>query len=95
MAAQPNPTVGYLATANDFFTLGAAGAGAYLYSINVDTAAASAVVTVYRGTSTSGTVVATLDASSKSTSHFYGSFFGSGLFVKLTGGNAKVSVVAG
>lgn len=93
--ASTNPTVGYLATANDTFTLGGPGAGANLYSINVDTAAASAVVTVYRGTSTGGVVVATIDAASKSTSHFYGAFFGTGLFVKLTAGNAKVSVVAG
>jgi len=83
--------IGTLATANDTFALGKE---AHLDKINVSTAAASAVVTVYNGSSTSDPVVDTIDASSKSTSHYAGCRFPNGLFVKLTGGNAKVSVIA-
>lgn len=85
------PTAQPLATAND---TALAGKDSQLWSINVSTAAASAVITVYNGTSTAGTVIDTIDASSKGTSHYYGARFGLGLFVKLTGGNAKASVIA-
>lgn len=87
--------IGYLASANDTFAAGGAKSEAKLYKINVSTGTASAVVTVYQGTSTSGTVVDTIDASSKSTSHYDGARFPDGLFVKLTAGAAKVSVIAG
>jgi hypothetical protein len=86
--------IGALATANDTFALGDAKSEAHLLRINVSTAAASAVVTVYHGTSTSGTVMDTIDASSKGTSHYDHARFPNGLFVKLTGGNAKCSVIA-
>lgn len=85
--------IGYLATANDVVDVGSTGAVVKLHKINVSTAAASAVVTVYAGDSTSGTVFDTIDAASKSTSHYAGAEFRDGLFVKLTAGNAKVSVV--
>lgn len=84
-------TIQYLATANDTASLGA---NARLFAINVSTAAATAVVTVYNGVDTNGTVVDTIDAASKSTSHYYGARFPAGLFVKLTTANAKVSVIA-
>lgn len=86
------PSIQYLATANDTCSWPAQ---AHLYNIIVGTAAASAVVTVYNGTSTSDPVYATIDASSKGEAEFYGGRFPAGLFVKLTAGNAKVSVVAG
>lgn len=85
--------IGVMATANDVVAAGGTGSDSELWSINVSTAAASAVVTVYQGTSTSGTVVDTIDAASKGTTHYYGAQFPNGLFVKLTAGNAKVSVV--
>lgn len=87
----PSLSIQPLATANDTATYGAQ---AQLFAINVSTAAASAVVTVYNGVDTSGAVFDTIDASSKGTSHYYGARFPKGLFVKLTAGNAKVSVVA-
>lgn len=85
---------GYLATANDTFTAGAAGNPAALLAIVVGTAAASAVVTVYNGSSTSDPVVATIDASAINFFEFgdEGIQLPKGCFVKLTGGNAKVTV---
>jgi hypothetical protein len=87
---------GYLATANDTYTAGGAGNPADLLAIVVGTAAASAVVTVYNGSSTSGAVMATIDASAINFFEFGddGMHCPAGLFVKLTGGNAKVTVVA-
>lgn len=85
------PAFGYLATANDTYSLGA---NARLISINVGTAAASAVVTVYNGTSTSDPVVDTIDASAVKDLDFHSVRLSGGLFVKLTGGNAKVTVIA-
>lgn len=85
------PGTKYLATANDEAVWGE---DAQLLSITVGTAAASAVITVYDGTSTSGEVRALIDGNVVDSHPFYGSRFGRGLFVKLTGGNAKVSVTA-
>ncbi len=83
----------HLATANDSVAFGA---NSRLYRINVNTKAASAVVTVYNGTSTSDPVVAVIDAATASIPLNYGGArFPAGLFVKLTGGNADVTVVAG
>lgn len=86
--------IGYLASINDTFALGGAKSEAKLHKINVSTATATAVVTVYQGTSTSGTVVDTIDAGSKSTHHYEGARFPDGLFVKMTTAAAKVSVIA-
>lgn len=86
------PVPQHLATANDTATYGK---DSRLWSIVVGTKATSAVVTVYDGISTSGVVRATIDAATGPiTHHFYGARFGSGLFVKLTGGNADCTVVA-
>lgn len=85
------PVHGYLQTANDTFALGA---HARLWAIVVGTAAASAVVTVYNGTSTSDPVMATIDAAAAKDVYFLGVRCPAGLFVKLTAGNAKVTVVA-
>lgn len=84
-------SVKYLATANDECSWSA---DARLWSVSVGTLAASAVVTVYNGTSTSGEVKAIIDAGAAKDISFYGARFPAGLYVKLTGGNAKVSVVA-
>lgn len=85
--------IGYMATANDVVDVGSTGGSVKLWAINVSTAAASAVVTVYKGDSTSGTVVDTIDAASKGSNRYYGAEFRDGLYIKLTGGNALVSVV--
>lgn len=86
---------GHLATANDTFSLGNSTAGAYLYAVNVNTKAASAVVTVYNGTSTSDPVVAVIDAATAAIDHdFHCLRLPKGCFVKLTAGNADVTVIA-
>jgi hypothetical protein len=86
--------IGTLAATNDTFALGGANSEAKLHKINVSTAAATSIVTVYHGTSTSGTVVDTIDAASKGTTHYEGARFPNGLFVKMTVAAAKVSVIA-
>lgn len=86
---------GHLATANDTFSLGTSASGAYLYRVNVNTKAASAVVTVYNGTSTSGATVAVIDAATAPISIPFDCLrLPAGCFVKLTGGNADVTVIA-
>ena len=85
------PTIQYMATANDTV---AWAAHAQLMSVVVGTAAASAVVTLYNGTSTSGETLGIINAAAVGCHRFDGGRFPLGLFVKLTGGNAKVSVVA-
>lgn len=62
-----------------------------LWSVNVNTGAASAVFKIYDGTSASGTLVATIDASTKS-SHAYGVICNGGVYYDLSGGNADVTV---
>lgn len=84
----------YLAVANDLYQFGGPGSGARLWAVNVSTSAASAVVTIYHGTSASAPVVATIDASAKGSYVYLGAYYGNGLFVKLTGGNALVTVIA-
>lgn len=86
-----SPVAQYMATANDTVSWPA---GARLHGITVGTAAASAVVTVYDGTSTAGQVLALIDAAAVKDLCFYGARFPAGLFVKLTAGNAKVTVTA-
>jgi hypothetical protein len=82
-------TSGYMATANDTVTTN--GQGATLHTINVGTQLATAVVTVYHGTTTSDPVVATIDASTANT-FIFDLYLPKGLFVKLTTANAKVTV---
>ncbi len=79
----------YLATANDD---GTAPTGSLLWDVNVTTSAASAVVTLYNGTTTSDPIIAAIDASAVKTFNFNGVRCPKGLYVKLTAGNAKVTV---
>lgn len=62
-----------------------------LFDVVVGTGAASAVVTIYEGSSASGTVVAVIDASA-SRDHHFGGLPLNGLYVDQTGGAAKVTV---
>jgi hypothetical protein len=88
-------TYAHLATANDTYSLGSATGGAILEAVIINTAVASAVVTVYNGTSTSGAVVGVIDASTAPRTIRYDCLrLSQGLFVKLTAGNADVTVVA-
>lgn len=70
--------------------VGGPGVAVILRSINIGTGAASGVVTVRKGTST-GTVVATIDATAARQHIFDTSLLG-GLYVAVTGGAAKVTV---
>ncbi len=81
----------YLATDGD---TAAWPANACLERIVVGTAAASAVVTVYNGTSASGEVKAVITAAAIGNFAFLGARFPRGLFVALSAGNAKVTVSA-
>lgn len=62
-----------------------------LWSVNINTGATSAVFKLYDGTSASGTLIATIDASTKS-SHAYGVLCNGGIFFDLSGGNADITV---
>jgi hypothetical protein len=62
-----------------------------LWTINVNTGAPSATLSVYDGTSTSGVLLAVVDASTKS-SHAYGIKSSNGLHVVLASGNADVTI---
>ena len=85
-------TFDYLATAAETATFPA---GSCLHGILVGTAAASAVVTVYHGQTTSGPVIALIDAAAAKDTHFHGLRCPDGIHVVLSGGNAKVTVIAG
>ncbi len=82
-----------LDTINDTLSVGASGSGAYLHRVDVGTGVATAVVTVYEGSSTSGTVIATIDAATKSNHNYGGIYLSGGMFVKLTTAAASVTVV--
>lgn len=72
-----------------------AGTSVTLVAINVNTGAASAVLTVYDGVDATGTVVATIDASAKGSYWFGGVRLPAGLCVVLSGGTADVTVTFG
>ena len=68
-----------------------AGGKAKLTTVNVNTAADSAVFTIYNGISASGEVVAVIDAS-ETCSRVYAFTLNDGIFCVLSGGNADVTV---
>jgi hypothetical protein len=63
-----------------------------LCGVVVGTGAASAVFTIYNGTSTSDPVVAAFDGTVENTYEFHGVIL-SNLYAKLTGGNALVTLI--
>lgn len=71
--------------------LAPAGGDAQLWTVNVNTAAAGAVLTIYDGTSTSGAKVATIDAS-KNGSYCYGVVCKNGIFLDLAVGTADCTI---
>jgi len=81
----------HFTTAGQSATAGGAASGAQLWTVVVGTGAASAVVTIKDGGS-SGTVVATIDASAKGYYNFAGMRTTNQLYATLTGGNADVTV---
>lgn len=62
-----------------------------LWTVNVNTGASSAVVTVYDSDAASGTPVAVIDASAP-ISRAYGVYCHNGIFVDVSGGNADVTI---
>ena len=68
-----------------------ANGGSTLWTVNVNTGAAGAVLTIYRGTDATGTVIAVIDASTKS-SHTYGVLCDEGIFVEQTVGAADITI---
>jgi hypothetical protein len=64
-----------------------------LHRVIINTATATAVVKVYDGTSTSGTLVATIDGASKSNHDFGGALLAGGLYVDQTVAASKLTVV--
>lgn len=71
--------------------LAPAGGDAELWTVNINTGAASATLKIYDGTSATGTLVAQIDATTKS-SHCYGIFCRGGIYYDLSGGNADVTI---
>jgi hypothetical protein len=84
----------HLGTANDDITLSP---GTKLHGIYVGTLLASAVVTVYDGTTTSDPVLMTIDAALGRDYVFPGGCRGTGrsTYIKLTAANAKVTIAFG
>lgn len=76
-------------------TKGAAGSGAFLDRIVIGKNAASAVVTVYNGTSTSGEEIAQIDASAATAigTYEFCCYLENGLHVTVTGGAAEITVI--
>lgn len=72
---------------------GAATEQVVLGQININTTAASAVLTLYTGPSTTGSKFATIDCSSSSSRALTFNTRHRGLYGQLTGGNADVTIV--
>lgn len=75
--------------------LAPAGSAARLYHVNVTTAVATSVITLYKGVSTSGTVLAVIDGNVPNTYEFGGIVCNEGLFVDVTVAAAKATVSYG
>lgn len=84
----------YISAAGNLGPIGGRNSWTHLGTINVCTAAASAVFTVFDGQNASGTVVATIDASALGRYEF-NAVCRDGVFCVLSGGGAKVTVSAG
>lgn len=73
------------------FPVAAAGGGAVLWNVIVNTAAVGAVVKVYDGVDATGTLVCSVDASTVQ-GPWYGYYCKSGIFAVMSGGNADFSL---
>lgn len=65
--------------------------GSVLESVNINTGAVSARLDLYDGTSTSGALKASIDATSKS-SQYFGIVCRNGIYANLVGGAADVTI---
>ena len=80
----------HLTTSGQTQRIGGNNAWSTLWTVNVNTAAAAAALTIYDGDS-SGSVIAVVDATSAK-SLCYGVVAKNGLYLSLAGGNADVTV---
>lgn len=83
----------HFTTAGNTGTLGGTGSHGMLYTVNVGTGAASAVLTIKHGSS-SGTTVAVIDASAKG-SYTFNIKLSNGVYASLAGGNADCTIAYG
>lgn len=65
--------------------------GTTIWTVNVNTGASGAILTIYNGTSASGDLVATVDASAV-VSLAYGVYCPEGIFIELAGGAADITI---
>jgi hypothetical protein len=80
----------YLSSTSDSYT---STTGVKLDSIIVGTKASSAVVTVYDGSATTADSYCVIDAATNNGSYPFNRYFPNGLYVGMSGGNAKVTVI--
>lgn len=76
----------------DSGVIGGPGNGPRLLGVNVNKGAASAVITIYNGASANGSIVAAIDASSKSYNDFNGARIPAGMEVVQSGGASDFTV---
>jgi len=74
-------------------TIAPAGSAVRLIGVAVTTAVATSVITIYKGTSTSGTVLAVIDGNVPNTYDFEGIVCNEGLYVDVTVAAAKATVI--
>lgn len=60
--------------------------------VTVNTGATSAVLKIYDGTTVAGTLIATIDATTKGTLSYLRRLSSHNLFYALTGGNADITI---
>src|SRR5439155_22561676 len=84
----------HFTTAGNSGTVGSTGSGAVLRAVNVNTGAASAVLTIRDGSAT-GPIIAVIDATAKGCYQYEDIVVGNGVYATLTGGNADVTVTVG
>ncbi len=91
--------MGALVPGCEFFNIAAAGdksipgSGLILHSVVLNKVTASAVVKLYNGTSTTGTLIGTIDASQSAIGTLtYDILCKNGLYAVMTGANADITI---
>jgi hypothetical protein len=91
--SRPNADFLHFTTSGNTGSLGGVGSHGVLYTVNINTAAASAVLTI-KHKDTNGATVAVIDASAKG-SYNYNIKLSNGVFASLAGGNADCTIAYG
>jgi hypothetical protein len=71
---------------------GGAGGAAILHTVNVTSVAGSAVLSIYNGTSSNGTLISTIDAATRASTMFFNIRCEKGVYAVLSGGNAFATI---